>query len=151
LDRGARRLLGNARRLIDGIADPMTRPELHIVKRGPRSDRGYVIAESAFAIPIIAVVALIAMSMVFVALSALGLQNAVHTAARDIARGVPPDAVRMSVETAHPRTTVTVAPSPQGVTVTVRREVTLLGPLLSGLAVPMQRQALVPWETGVGP
>jgi len=35
--------------------------------------------------------------------------------------------------------------------VTVHRDVTLLGPLLSGLSVPMQRQALVPWETGVGP
>ena len=129
----------------------MTRPKMQIVRRRVRSDRGYVIAESAFAIPIVAVVAVIAMSMVFVALSALGLQDAVHTAARDIARGVPPDAVRMSLETAHPRTTVTVAPSPQGVTVTVHRDVTLLGPLLSGLSVPMQRQALVPWETGVGP
>jgi len=129
----------------------MTRPKMQIVRRRVRSDRGYVIAESAFAIPIVAVVAVIAMSMVFVALSALGLQDAVHTAARDIARGVPPDAVRMSVEAAHPRTTVTVAPSPQGVTVTVHRDVTLLGPLLSGLSVPMQRQALVPWETGVGP
>ena len=129
----------------------MTRPKMQIVRRRVRSDRGYVIAESAFAIPIVAVVAVIAMSMVFVALSALGLQDAVHTAARDIARGVPPDAVRMSLETAHPRTTVTVAPSPQGVTVTVHRDVTLLGPLLSGLSVPMQRQALIPWETGVGP
>ena len=128
----------------------MTRLDLHARKRGSDSDRGYVIAESAFAIPMIAVVALIAMSMVFVALSALGLQDTVHTAARDIARGVPPDAVRMSVETAHPRTTVTVAPTPQGVTVTVHREVAIFGPLLSGLSVPMQRQALVPWETGLG-
>ena len=113
-------------------------------------DRGYVIAESAFAIPVIAVVALISTAIVFVAMSILGMQDAVHTAARDIARGVPPDAVRSSLQTTHPHTTVTVAPSPQGVTVTVHRDIAVLGPLLSGLSIPVERRALVPWETGVG-
>jgi hypothetical protein len=109
-----------------------------------------VIAESAFAIPMIAIVALLATALVFVAMTVLGLQDAVHTAARDIARGVPPDAVRASLQTTHPHTTVTVAPTPQGVTVTVHREIELLGPLLSGLSLPVERRALVPWETGVG-
>ena len=118
--------------------------------RRSSDDRGYVIAESAFAIPMVAVVALIATAMVFVAMSILGMQDAVHTAARDIARGVPPDAVRSSLQMTHPHTTVTVAPTPQGVTVTVHRDIALLGPLLSGLSIPVERQALVPWETGVG-
>lgn len=117
--------------------------------RRSSDERGYVIAESAFAIPMIAIVALIATAMVFVAMSILGMQDAVHTAARDIARGVPPDAVRSSLQMTHPHTTVTVAPTPQGVTVTVHREIAVLGPLLSGLSIPVERRALVPWEAGV--
>lgn len=127
----------------------MSRQEAVVTPQHTRDDRGYVIAESAFAIPMIASVTLIAMSIVFVAMSVLGLQDAVHTAARDIARGVPPDAVRASLQTTHPHATVTVAPTPQGVTVTVHREIAVLGPLLSGLSIPVERRALVPWETGV--
>jgi len=128
----------------------MSRQASVLETRNSRDDRGYVIAESAFAIPMIASVALIVMSMVLVAMAVLGLQDAVHSAARDIARGVPPEAVRSSMQTTHPQTTVTVAPTPQGVTVTVHRDVALFGPLLKGLAIPVQRRAVVPWETGVG-
>lgn len=126
-------------------------PLLTSLRSGDRhqQDRGYVIAESAFAIPLLIAVAAITMSLVMVALSSLGLHEAVHTAARDIARGVPADAVRTSLQTAHPHTTVTVAPTPQGVTVAVRREISLLGSVFSGLTIPIERRAVVPWEAGV--
>ena len=111
-------------------------------------DDGYAIAESAFAIPLIVLATTVAMSLVLIAVSTLGLQATVHSAARDIARGVPPQEVRSSIATAHPDATVTVAPTPQGVTVTVRRDVRPWGFLLSGVTIPVQREVQVPWEVG---
>lgn len=113
------------------------------------SDRGYAIAESAFAIPAIVSVAGVVMSVVLVAMSAIGLQDTVHSAARDIARGVPAQEVSSFIRTAHPDATVTVTPTPQGVTVAVRKDIRLFGLLAAGPTVPITREVLVPWENGI--
>lgn len=112
-------------------------------------DRGYVVAESAFVIPAMIAVAAVAVSLMVVAIAILNLQNAAHTAARDIARGAPPHEVHATVSSAHPHTTVTVTPDPHGVTVTVHREVQILGGYLGGLSIPLTRRAMVPWEYGI--
>lgn len=111
-------------------------------------DHGLAVAESAFVIPAIVSISGVVMSVVLVAMSAIGLQDTVHSAARDIARGVPPQEVSAFVQTAHPDATVTVTPTPQGVTVAVRREVRLFGLLSASPTIPVTREALVPWESG---
>ncbi len=112
-------------------------------------DQGYVVAESAFVIPAIIAVALVAVSLMAIAVAVLSLQDAAHTAARDIARGVPPHEVHATAASVHPETTVTVTPDPHGVTVTVHREVRILGGYLAGLSIPLTRRATVPWEFGI--
>ena len=117
--------------------------------RGADRDRGYVVAEAAFVIPAIVAVAVAAVSVLSIALVSLGLHAAAHTAARDIARGASAHAVHETLSASHPQTTVTVTPSPHGVTVTVHRDLRIVGGLIGGLAIPLQHRVLVPWEAGV--
>lgn len=114
-----------------------------------QTDDGYVVAESAFVIPAIVALTVLVMSVVLAAMAAIGLQDTVHSAARDIARGVPSQEVSSFITNAHPDATVTVTPTPQGVTVAVRRDVPLLGVLALSPTIAITKEALVPWETGV--
>ena len=113
------------------------------------SERGLVIAEAAFAIPALVVVALAVMTLMSIATTSVALQGVAHTAARDIARGVPFHSVQATIHASLPEATVAVAPTPQGVAVTVHRETKIAGGLLTGLAIPLEKRVIVPWEMGV--
>lgn len=115
-----------------------------------RCERGFVVAEAAFVIPAITVVAASAIALLAIATTSLGLQSAAHAAARDIARGVPSHSVQATIQESHPQTTVTVTPTPQGVAVAVHRDLRIVGGLLGGVSVPLERTVLVPWEMGIG-
>lgn len=115
-----------------------------------RCERGFVVAEAAFVIPAITVVAASAIALMAIALTSVGLHGAAHTAARDIARGVPSHSVQARVQASHPQTTVAVTPSPQGVAVTVHRDLRVAGGLLGGVSIPLERRVVVPWELGIG-
>jgi hypothetical protein len=114
-----------------------------------RCERGLVIAEAAFAIPVLAVVALAAVTVMSIAMTSVVLQGLAHTAARDIARGTAFHSVEAAVHASQPQATVAVTPTPHGVAVTVHRDVQIAGGLLAGLAVPLQRRVVVPWEVGI--
>lgn len=114
-----------------------------------RSERGFVVAEAALVIPAIVVVAVSAIALMTIALTSLGLHAAAHAAARDIARGVPAHSVQATVHASSPQTTVAVTPSPQGVAVTVHRDLRIAGGLLGGLSVPLEQRVVVPWEMGI--
>lgn len=115
-----------------------------------RCERGFVVAEAAFVIPAITVVAAAAIALMAIAVTSLGLHGTAHVAARDIARGVPSHSVQARIRASHPQTTVTVTPSPQGVAVTVHRNLAIAGGLLGGLSIPLERRVVVPWEMGIG-
>lgn len=117
--------------------------------RRARCEHGFVVAEAALVIPVILAVALSAVFLMSLVVTILGLQDAVHTAAREVARGSSPHSIHEVLTASYPQTTVTVAPTPQGVAVTVHRDVRVLGGLLAGLSLPLQRQAIVPYEAGV--
>lgn len=108
-----------------------------------------MVAEAALVIPVILAVAVSAVFLMSLVVTILGLQDAVHIAARQVARGASPHSIHEALTASYPQTTVTVAPTPQGVAVTVHRDVPVLGGLLAGLSLPLQRQAIVPYETGV--
>ena len=114
-----------------------------------RCERGLVIAEAAFAIPALAVGALVAVTVMSIAMTSVAIQGLAHTAARDIARGAAFHSVEAAVHASQPQATVAVTPTPQGVAVTVHRDVQIAGGLLAGLAVPLQRRVVVPWEVGI--
>lgn len=114
-----------------------------------RCERGFVVAEAALVIPVILAVAVSALFLMSLVVTILGLQDAAHTAAREVARGASPHSIHEALTASYPQTTVTVAPTPQGVAVTVQRDVRVLGGLFAGLSLPLQRQAIVPFETGV--
>jgi hypothetical protein len=101
-------------------------------------------------IPAITVVAASAIALLAIAVTSLGLHGTAHAAARDIARGVPSHSVQARIQASHPQTTVAVTPSPQGVAVTVHRDLPLAGGLLDGLSIPLERRVVVPWEMGIG-
>ena len=115
-----------------------------------RCERGFVVAEAAFVIPAITVVAASAIALLAIAVTSLGLHGTAHAAARDIARGVPSHSVQARIQASHPQVTVAVTPSPQGVAVTVHRDLPLAGGLLGGLSIPLERRVVVPWEMGIG-
>jgi hypothetical protein len=115
-----------------------------------RCERGFVIAEAAFVIPAISVVAASAIALMAIALTSLGLHGTAHAAARDIARGVPSHSVQARIQASHPQATVAVTPTPQGVAVTVHRDLRIAGGLLGGLSIPLERRVVVPWEMGIG-
>ncbi len=117
--------------------------------RSFRCERGYVVAEAAFVIPAIIVVAVSAVSLMSIALASLALHGAAHSAARDIARGAAPHSVQATVNASLPEATVTVTSIPQGVAVTVHRDMTLAGGIVGGLSVPLEHRVVVPWEAGV--
>jgi Flp pilus assembly protein TadG len=112
-------------------------------------DAGYVVAETAVVLPTVVLIVVAVISMFSIASIGLGLQDAVHSASRQLARGASVDEVRELVSTVHPQIVVTVTPSPQGVAVTARREIGILRGFFGGLSVPMVREATVPWEMGV--
>lgn len=112
-------------------------------------DDGYVVAEAAFVIPAIIAVAVTAVGLMSIALTSLGLHAAAHSAAREIARGTPAHSVYATLSASHPQTAVTVTPSPQGVTVTVNRDLQVAGGILGGFAIPLSHRVVVPWEWGV--
>ena len=114
-----------------------------------RREHGFVVAEAALVIPIILAVAVSAVFLMSLVIAILGLQDAAHTAAREVARGASPHSIHEALTASYPQTTVTVAPTPQGVAVTVHRDVPVLGGLFAGLSLPLQRRAIVPFETGV--
>lgn len=101
-------------------------------------------------IPAITVVAASAVALLAIATTSLGLHNAAHAAARDIARGVPAHSVQATIESSYPQAAVAVTPTPQGVAVTVHHDLRIAGGLLGGLAIPLERRVVVPWEMGVG-
>lgn len=113
-------------------------------------DRGFIVAEAAFVIPVITVIAASAITLMAIAMTSLGLHGTAHAAARDIARGVPSHSVQATVHASHPQTTVAVTPTPQGVAVTVHRRLRLAGGLLGGVSIPLERSVIVPWEMGIG-
>lgn len=118
--------------------------------RRARCEQGFVVAEAALVIPTILAVAMSAVFLMSVVVSMLGLQDAAHIAAREVARGSSPHSIHEALTASYPQTTVTVAPTPQGVAVTVHRDVRVFGGLFAGLSLPMHRQAIVPYEAGVG-
>ena len=115
-----------------------------------RLERGFVVAEAALVIPAILVVAVSAIALMAIAMTSLGLHGTAHAAARDLARGVPSHSVQARVSASHPQTTVAVTSTPQGVAVTVHRDLQLVGGLLSGVTIPLERSVIVPWELGIG-
>jgi hypothetical protein len=115
-----------------------------------RCERGFVVAEAAFVIPAITVVAASAIALMAIAMTSLGLHGTAHSAARDIARGVPSHSVHVRVQASHPQTTVAVTPTPQGVAVTVHRDLRIASGLLGGVSIPLERRVVVPWEMGIG-
>ena len=117
--------------------------------RRTRCEHGFVVAESALVIPVILAVAVSAVFLMSLVITMLGLQDAAHIAAREVARGASPHSIHEALTASYPQTTVTVTPTPQGVAVTVHREVRVLGGLFAGLSLPLQRRAIVPFETGV--
>lgn len=116
---------------------------------GADRDHGYVVAEAAFVIPAIIAVAVTAVGLMSIALTSLGLHAAAHSAAREIARGASAHSVHATLSASHPQTAVTVTPSPQGVTVTVNRDLQVAGGILGGFAIPLRHRVVVPWEWGV--
>ena len=107
-------------------------------------------AEAALVIPAIVAVAVSGIALLSIAMTSLSLQSIAHSAAREIARGVPPHSLQATVHASQPQTTVAVTPTPQGVAVTVHRELHIAGGLLGGIPIPLRRQVIVPWEVGVG-
>lgn len=114
-----------------------------------RCERGFVVAEAAFVIPMIVVVAASAVAAMSIVMTSLALHGIAHSAARDVARGIPSHSVQATVSASQPQTTVTVTPTPQGVAVMVHREVRIASGLLGGLSIPLQRNVVVPWELGI--
>jgi len=114
-----------------------------------KRDDGYVVAETAIVIPVIIGIVAAVLAMFSLASVGLGLQDAVHSASRLIARGAPIHDVQGTLASLHPKVAVTVTPSPQGVTVTARRDVEIAGGLFAGLSIPLERAVTVPWELGV--
>ena len=112
-------------------------------------DDGYVVAEAAIVLPVMVAIVVSTIGLVFFAFVGLGLQDAVHSASRLLARGTATSEVRDVISSVHPSIVVTVTPSPQGVTVTARRDVRVLGGFFGGLSFPLERRATVPWEVGV--
>ena len=112
-------------------------------------DAGYVVAETAVVLPTVVAIVIAVMSIFSIASIGLGLQDAVHSASRQVARGASVQDVRESISTVHPQIAVTVTPSPQGVTVTAHRDVEIAGGLFAGLSIPLERAVTVPWELGV--
>lgn len=112
-------------------------------------DEGYVVAEMAIVIPVIIGIVAAILAMFSLASVGLGLQDAVHSASRLIARGASIHDVQGTLTSLHPQVAVTVTPSPQGVTVTARRDVEIAGGLFAGLSIPLERAVTVPWELGL--
>ena len=115
---------------------------------GSRED-GYVVAEASIVIPVMLAIGVSTIGLVFLAIVGLGLHDAVHSASRLVARGAAASEVRDVISSVHPSIVVTVTPSPQGVTVTARRDIRVLGGFFGGWSFPLERNATVPWEVGV--
>ena len=112
-------------------------------------DDGYVVAEAAIVLPVMVAIVVSTIGLVFFAFVGLGLQDAVHSASRLLARGTATSEVRDVISSVHPSIVVTVTPSPRGVTVTARQDVRVLGGVFGGWSFPLERHATVPWEVGV--
>ncbi len=110
---------------------------------------GYVVAEAAIVLPVMAAIGVSTVGLVFLALVGLGLHDAVHSASRLVARGAAASEVRDAISSVHPSIVVTVTPSPQGVTVSARRDIQVLSGFFGGWSFPLERHATVPWEVGV--
>lgn len=112
-------------------------------------DDGYVVAEAAIVLPVMVAIVVSTIGLVFFAFVGLGLQDAVHSASRLLARGTATSEVRDVISSVYPSIVVTVTPSPRGVTVTARQDVRVLGGFFGGWSFPLERHATVPWEVGV--
>ena len=108
-----------------------------------------MVAEASIVIPVMVAIGVSTIGLVFLALVGLGLYDAVHSASRLVARGAAASEVRDVMSSVHPSIVVTVTPSPQGVTVTARRDIRVLGGFFGGWSFPLERHATVPWEVGV--
>jgi hypothetical protein len=105
-----------------------------------------VIAETAIAIPALAVVALVLAWGVSLMGTSLTLADAARQVARDIARGVPGDDAVSAAQARAPEAVITVEDLGDQVEVAVARDVAPPVPALSGLTVPLRQTVVIPRE-----
>ena len=105
-----------------------------------------VLAETAFAIPVLLAVAVLLVWVVSLAATSLTLGDAARQAARDIARGVP---VSDAVGAARDRAPgADVRAEDQGATVRVAVAKEVGAPVVSDLTVTVRQEVVVPKEWG---
>ncbi len=114
---------------------------------GPlRSERGSVTAETAIAIPCLAVVGMLLMWAIGIGSSALALADAAGQAARAAARGESTAVVAFLASRAAPRADVAVRQQGGLVNVDLAQRVSIPLPLLEGFAVTVRRSATAAQE-----
>ena len=114
-----------------------------------RGDDGYVVVESAFTIPILVVTAMASVFVVWLAMVSLGVQDTVHSAAREVARGASKERIREVVDLWDASASISYEAGDQGVRVTVRKDLFGHVPVLGEWSMPVEHSAVVGWEAGV--
>ena len=117
-----------------------------------RADRGSVLLETAIAVPVLIAIAIAMVWVVSLGAVYVRALDTAQTAARQVARGVPVEAIVDPGGSAKPPLSgVTITTDAGLVHARVTRRITAPGPLLGGLGFDITAEATALAETAVAP
>ena len=112
----------------------------------PSADDGFVLIETALAIPMLVAVAAAMVWALLVATTSLAVADAARAAARDLARGVPAAEALARAESSVAGASARVDDGDAAVAVVVTKEVYAPVPILAGLSIGVTQRVAVPRE-----
>ena len=110
--------------------------------------RGSVLLETALAVPLLLAVAVALCWGISLTATTLALGDAARSAARDLARGEPPEAALGRAQESAPGARLRVEDAGGAVSVVADQEVAAPVPILRGITVTLTQSVVVPKEWG---
>lgn len=132
---------GRLHRLVGRVSAPPGADDVRI-----RPDAGFVVAEAAFAVPVLLAVACALAWALSIASTSIALGDAARQAARDLARGIPVEQVLDEAAQGVPGAQVRIVDDGDPLRVVASREVTAPVPILNGISVTIHQGVAVPRE-----